>query len=227
MNVLIWIFLIVLVIIVAKYNYESWNAGTKVVTRKSKIEGLKVLYGGKVVPKGAAIPHTIAAGIPTVKYTDADDKKFYMLALVDPDSPSHMNPTLKEWRHWVVGNIPGKALKRGFTGSEGTTIETYGPPLPPGGTGYHRYYFKLYQQPRSMKLPDLKGTDRRRWKSSKFAHRHGMRKVDQTHFLTKREGAKGQGEKKKFYPYKHNKGKKWTSGKKQHHSSKKGYRPGR
>jgi len=33
----------------------------------------------------------------------------------DPDAPSRAEPILKEWRHWLVGNIPGGNVSMGET----------------------------------------------------------------------------------------------------------------
>ena len=53
----------------------------------------------------------------------------------DPDAPSRANPTYREWRHWLVANIPGCDV------SKGETIVTYFGAGPPQGTGLHRYIF--------------------------------------------------------------------------------------
>jgi len=33
----------------------------------------------------------------------------------DPDAPSRAKPTLREMRHWLVGNIPGANVDTGET----------------------------------------------------------------------------------------------------------------
>lgn len=189
MNTLIWIVLFILILIVAKYYFNIWSAGRKVIKKISKkgsgeLARLKILFGNKVVPEGAAIPHNIAIGIPTIKYADAKEKSYYTLVMVDPDAPSHSAPAFREWRHWVVGNIPGKKLIHGFSG-DASTVTSYSGPMPPEGSGYHRYYFKLYEQPRQMTFEQLSG-DRKNWKSRKFAKTKNLHKVVQTHFLTRR-----------------------------------------
>lgn len=52
-----------------------------------------------------------------------------MSLLTDPDAPSRQNPKLREWRHWLVVNIPGSEV------SKGQTISDYNGPSPPKGTG--------------------------------------------------------------------------------------------
>lgn len=53
----------------------------------------------------------------------------------DPDAPSRVDPKWREWRHWLVGNIPG------FDVSKGETLSEYIGSGPPKDTGLHRYIF--------------------------------------------------------------------------------------
>jgi phosphatidylethanolamine-binding protein (PEBP) family uncharacterized protein len=46
---------------------------------------------------------------PHVVYGVPDPSEFYTLATVDPDAPSRQDPKFREWRHWLVTNIPGKS----------------------------------------------------------------------------------------------------------------------
>ena len=52
---------------------------------------------------------------------------------VDPDAPSRKEPKYREWRHWVVVNIPGGDVSKGEVCAE------YVGAGPPKGTGLHRY----------------------------------------------------------------------------------------
>jgi len=187
MNTLLWIVLFALIVIVAKYYATIWIATKKVIApiTAGSADRLKILFHDNVVPAGVAIPHSIASGIPTIKYKSADVKKYYTLVMIDPDSPTHEAPQFREWRHWVVGNIPGKKLQSGFMG-DASTITTYSGPMPREGSGYHRYYFKLYLQPKQLTFEQLSG-DRKNWKSRKFAEQYKIKKVAQTHFLTRRK----------------------------------------
>lgn len=65
---------------------------------------------------------------------------YYTLIMVDPDAYSRMNPTQREVKHWLVGNILGNDI------STGETIAEYLGSAPPNGSDYHRYVFLLYQQ---------------------------------------------------------------------------------
>lgn len=53
----------------------------------------------------------------------------------DPDAPSRSDPKWREWRHWVVVNIPGSEV------AKGEEVAAYIGAGPPEGTGLHRYVF--------------------------------------------------------------------------------------
>lgn len=55
--------------------------------------------------------------------------------LSDPDALSRADPKYREWRHWLVMNIPGCAV------SKGDEVAVYVGSGPPEGTGLHRYVF--------------------------------------------------------------------------------------
>jgi hypothetical protein len=48
----------------------------------------------------------------------ADPKSLYTVAMVDPDAESRLNPKLREFRHWLVINVPGSDVKKGKVVSE-------------------------------------------------------------------------------------------------------------
>ncbi|TKS78933.1 Phosphatidylethanolamine-binding protein 4 [Collichthys lucidus] len=87
-------------------------------------------------------------------------KTMYVLVMVDPDAPSRTKPTSAYWRHWLVVNIQGNALKKGEI--QGTTLTDYYPPKPPQDSGFHRYQFMLFEQ-----LPDVPVSLSEREKSSR------------------------------------------------------------
>eukprot|EP00029_Vermamoeba_vermiformis_P008518 TRINITY_DN4011_c0_g1_i1.p1 TRINITY_DN4011_c0_g1~~TRINITY_DN4011_c0_g1_i1.p1 ORF type:complete len:184 (-),score=31.52 TRINITY_DN4011_c0_g1_i1:94-645(-) len=100
---------------------------------------LDVKYGSKHVHEGNELKPSEVQHEPTVAY-EADDKHLYTLAMVDPDAPSRTQPQFREWRHWLVSNIPGHKV------SSGTVLSSYMGSAPPKGTGLHRYIFLLFQQ---------------------------------------------------------------------------------
>eukprot|EP00795_Rhopilema_esculentum_P012443 gene12443-3112_t len=62
------------------------------------------------------------------------------LLMVDPDAPSKKSHRCRSWLHWMVVNI-----KKGNV-NNGKEIISYKPPMPPYGSGPHRYFFLLYEQ---------------------------------------------------------------------------------
>ncbi|XP_059620801.1 protein D3-like [Phlebotomus argentipes] len=95
--------------------------------------GVEVNYGNELTP-------TDVKDIPYVTWS-ANSEDYYTLILTDPDAPSRAEPRFREFKHWVVVNIPGKSV------SEGETIAEYIGSGPPKGTGLHRYVFLVYKQP--------------------------------------------------------------------------------
>ncbi|CAG2106364.1 unnamed protein product [Medioppia subpectinata] len=77
----------------------------------------------------------------------------YTLAMVDPDAPSRAEPTMRNWRHWLVMNIPGNRI------SKGDIVSAFEGPEPPVGTGYHRYVFLVYEQKQGHIKPPPRDDD--------------------------------------------------------------------
>ncbi|XP_023273948.1 phosphatidylethanolamine-binding protein 4 [Seriola lalandi dorsalis] len=117
--------------------------------------GLEVIYPELdvdeclIIPKGREVREKVSTvwKAPQIYFSGADKKKMYVLVMVDPDAPSRTNPTSAYWRHWLVVDIQGDALKKGQI--QGTTLTDYHPPTPPQKSGFHRYQFMLFEQ-----LPD-------------------------------------------------------------------------
>lgn len=80
---------------------------------------------------------------PTLTW-NAENDAFYTLLLVDPDAPSRQNPKYREYRHWLVMNIPGTSI------DQGDEVIGYMGSGPPKDTGLHRYIFLIYKQPNGI-----------------------------------------------------------------------------
>ncbi|XP_064089873.1 phosphatidylethanolamine-binding protein 1-like [Macrobrachium nipponense] len=61
--------------------------------------------------------------------------------MIDPDAPSRQDPTLREFLHWIIGNMPCCSLGSGEIQAQ------YFPAGPPKGTGLHRYALLVFRQP--------------------------------------------------------------------------------
>ncbi|XP_030622470.1 phosphatidylethanolamine-binding protein 4 [Chanos chanos] len=116
--------------------------------------GLEVMYPELDIRECMVVPAELREkiskewGPPRVRLADAKQKKTYTLMMVDPDAPSRKNPTRSRWRHWLVTDIKGRGLKKGQI--KGTVLSEYGRPTPPRQTGFHRYQFLLYEQPKDQ-----------------------------------------------------------------------------
>jgi len=62
-----------------------------------------------------------------------------ILYIIDPDAPRRGGYN-REFRHWLVGNIPEENI------AKGEILAEYVGPAPPKNTGKHRYVFLVYKQ---------------------------------------------------------------------------------
>lgn len=130
--------------------------------------GLEVIYPGLdidkclIIPKDGKLREMISTvwKAPQIYFSAAHKKKMYVLVMVDPDAPSRTKPTSAHWRHWLVVDLKGSALKKGQM--QGETLTDYHPPTPPQKSGFHRYQFMLFEQ-----LPDTPVSLTKREKSAR------------------------------------------------------------
>ena len=119
-----------------------------------------------VFENGAVIPHKYTGEgsdlSPSLWWSEIPPgTKSLALICDDPDAPSRQNPAKEPWVHWLIFNIPPttKELSEGVsqvenpidlpgaiqgTNSWDTNNIGYRGPMPPTGSGPHRYYFRLY-----------------------------------------------------------------------------------
>lgn len=74
----------------------------------------------------------------------------------DPDAPSRSTPTVREWVHWLVVNIPGDSKDI----SKGDTLIEFVPSCPGENSGIHRYTFVLHQQPSHLDFSAVQRFDK-------------------------------------------------------------------
>ncbi|XP_051950832.1 phosphatidylethanolamine-binding protein 4 [Xyrauchen texanus] len=94
--------------------------------------------------------------------------------MVDSDAPSHEKPSCAYWRHWLLVDIKGKALKKGHI--RGTELSAYTRPTPPQGTGLHRYQFLVFEQPegQTLSLSPQEESSLGNWNPQAFVQRFGL-----------------------------------------------------
>ncbi|XP_041455345.1 protein D2-like isoform X2 [Lytechinus variegatus] len=96
---------------------------------------------------GNILTPTVVKDPPTITWP-TEESTLYTVIMTDPDAPSRADPKFREWRHWVVVNVPGIDVSKGLV---------YAPYIgsgPPKGTGLHRYVFLVYKQPGELQLQD-------------------------------------------------------------------------
>lgn len=110
---------------------------------------------------GDIVTPTQVKNIPTVEWA-ADPDTYYTLAMVDPDAPSRSNHKLREFKHWLVVNIPGNNV------AKGDAIAEYVGAGPPKDTGLHRYVLLLYSQPKKLTFSGSRVSNKSRRSRPKF-----------------------------------------------------------
>ncbi|KAJ7298255.1 hypothetical protein O6H91_13G066500 [Diphasiastrum complanatum] len=127
---------------------------------------MTVYYGVRQVTNGCEIKPSATLLPPSVQIAGRyEDGSLFTLVMTDPDAPSPSEPTMKEWVHWIVTDIPGATDV-----TKGREIVPYTPPKPP--IGIHRYVFALFKQRGPMLMtPPLV---RQNFITRLFAQEHGL-----------------------------------------------------
>ncbi|CAL9114134.1 unnamed protein product [Musa textilis] len=110
---------------------------------------MTVRFGSKHVSNGCDIKPSVAANPPTVQFAGQQSDLYTLVrgdsifscvkVMTDPDAPCPSDPTMREWLHWMVVNMPGRTDP-----SQGEEVVPYmGPRLP---LGIHRYVLVLFRQ---------------------------------------------------------------------------------
>ncbi|KAI3867861.1 hypothetical protein MKX03_031320 [Papaver bracteatum] len=101
---------------------------------------IRIAYTSRSVNNGGELKSSAVAENPRVEIGGDDLRTFYTLVMVDPDSPSPSDPSLREYLHWYVSfDIPGT------TGtSYGQGRMPYKAPRPT--VGIHRFVYVLFRQ---------------------------------------------------------------------------------
>jgi Raf kinase inhibitor-like YbhB/YbcL family protein len=114
---------------------------------------------------------------PPLKWSGAPEAtKSFALICDDPDAPSPQKPAATPWVHWVIFNIPASTTELPEGIPRVAQVEQvagarqgqnswprdnlgYRGPMPPKGSGTHRYFFKLYALDDQLQL-EAKTTDK-------------------------------------------------------------------
>ncbi|KAL6281672.1 hypothetical protein ACE6H2_018553 [Prunus campanulata] len=111
---------------------------------------MSVYFGSKHVTNGCDIKPSMAINPPKITVS-GQPGELYTLVMTDPDAPSPSEPSMREWVHWIVADIPGGTSPvRGKIFTLWKEILAYVGPRPP--VGIHRYILVLFQQKGPMGL---------------------------------------------------------------------------
>jgi len=149
---------------------------------KAPTEEIEVDFGRLIVDFGNTLTPTEVRNPPTHISWVNEKNSLYTLIMTDPDAPSRDHPTQREWRHWMVINIPEDNVKRG------DVLAEYIGSGPNKGSGLHRYTFLVYKQQSKITnehdhLNSLTDTGRANFSTEKFAAKHKLQLVAGNFFL--------------------------------------------
>ncbi|KAB1203448.1 hypothetical protein CJ030_MR8G026778 [Morella rubra] len=100
---------------------------------------MRAIYNSREVNNGCELKPSQVVNQPRVDIGGEDLRTFYTLLMVDPDAPSPSDPSLREYLHWLVTDIPAT------TGTSfGQEVVCYESPRPV--VGIHRFVFVLFRQ---------------------------------------------------------------------------------
>ncbi|XP_075504057.1 protein MOTHER of FT and TFL1-like [Primulina tabacum] len=122
---------------------------------------MSVYYGTRHVTNGCDIKPSMAAAPPRVLISGLPTD-LYTLVMTDPDAPSPSEPSMREWIHWIVTDIPGCTNV-----TRGKEVLPYAGPRPP--VGIHRYILVLFRQKVAMSALEPPGC-RSHFNTRAFAH---------------------------------------------------------
>ncbi|XP_062217203.1 protein FLOWERING LOCUS T-like isoform X1 [Phragmites australis] len=161
-----------------------------VVDQFSPTVALRVSYNGRRIMNGGDLRPSAVSARPLVEVGGSDLRQSYTLVMVDPDAPNPSNPTLREYLHWLVTDIPGttdtnydELSRLSYDGCvwmwlalhayvhAGREVICYESPRPPAGI--HRVVFVLFQQ-MARGTVDLPPLLRHNFCTRNFAEHHGL-----------------------------------------------------
>jgi len=123
----------------------------------------------KGLAKGQEFKPDEVAKAPKVTWSTKITNGTFTLVMVDPDAPNRNEPKMREWRHWVVINIPGCEV------AKGEVVTPYVGPSPPPKTGIHRYVFLVYEQKGGkITVEKMDNDNRGKWKAGDFAKKYNL-----------------------------------------------------
>ncbi|KAI6226460.1 Phosphatidylethanolamine-binding protein 1 [Aphelenchoides fujianensis] len=131
---------------------------------------LNVTFEGIRVTPGQELQVRNLKNAPRVTL-QVDPESTFSLVMIDPDNLSRKNPSVAEWLHWLVVNIPASNINEGING--GQHQQPYGSPAPQPRTGDHRYVIVLFEHP-GRRLQVQKFNTRAKFSLKQFMEKHKL-----------------------------------------------------
>ncbi|KAL6610507.1 hypothetical protein ACP70R_035681 [Stipagrostis hirtigluma subsp. patula] len=143
---------------------------------------LRISYNNRLLLAGAELKPSAVGSKPRVDIGGNDMRAFYTLVLVDPDAPSPSHPSLREYLHWMVTDIP-ETTSVHF----GQELIFYEKPEP--RSGIHRMVFVLFRQlgRGTVFAPEM----RHNFNCKSFARQYHLNIAAATYFNCQREAGSG------------------------------------
>ncbi|XP_017889771.1 protein D2-like [Ceratina calcarata] len=177
MNYLTIIGLVTCVIYVSAADVQKAFEDARIVPEVIDVapaEKIQVKYGSKEVDLGNDFTPMETQNIPEIHYKH-EGGVLYTLIMTDPDVPIPKRKGYnREFKHWVVGNIPEENV------AKGEVLAEYVGPAPPIFSGKHRYVFLVYKQNQGSitfderRLSNRDGLLRLRFNVKKFAEKYNL-----------------------------------------------------
>ncbi|KMZ71040.1 Flowering locus T [Zostera marina] len=128
---------------------------------------MTVSYNDKSIICGQELRTPKVLNPPNVQIGGTEFVSSYTLVMVDPDAPTPTNPTLREYLHWMVTDIP-ESTNINF----GNEIIPYESPQP--SIGIHRIIFVLFRQPSRQLYRSVTNQTRRNFNTRQFAEMYNL-----------------------------------------------------
>ncbi|EYC40861.1 hypothetical protein Y032_0593g408 [Ancylostoma ceylanicum] len=113
---------------------------------------LHLVWDGIQVEPGMTMSTRNLKNAPRFNLPGADPESTFSMVMIDPDNLSRKNPSVAEWLHWLVVNIPASNVIEGING--GQHQMPYGSPAPQPRTDLHRYVILMWEhQGRRINVP--------------------------------------------------------------------------
>uniref|UniRef100_A0A0M3I893 Phosphatidylethanolamine-binding protein n=1 Tax=Ascaris lumbricoides TaxID=6252 RepID=A0A0M3I893_ASCLU len=129
-------------------------------------DGIQVQPGQTMSPRNLRFAPRVTLAV--------DPESTFTLVMIDPDNLSRKNPSVAEWLHWLVTNIPASNINEGINGGQHQC--PYGSPAPQPRTDVHRYIILLFEhQGRRVQVPQVKS--RAKFSVKQFMQKNNLGKL--------------------------------------------------